>query len=63
MADSKPPKSSRDKVKAIARGSDARDFRAEAHRQSIAVAQSEQEALDQAFIDSVSDLVQSLSPT
>ena len=31
-------------------------FRAEAHRQSLAIATSEQEAEDQAFIDSVSDL-------
>ena len=31
-------------------------FRAEAHRQSLAIAASEQEAEDQAFIDAVSDL-------
>jgi hypothetical protein len=30
-------------------------FRAEAHRQSLAIANSEQEADDQAFVDSVSD--------
>jgi len=33
----------------------ARSFKAEAHRQSLAVAESEIEADDQAFIDSVSD--------
>jgi len=32
------------------------EFKAEAHRQSAAVAQSAQEAEDQAFIDAVSDL-------
>jgi hypothetical protein len=32
------------------------DFAAEAHRQSLAIAQSAQEAEDQAFIDSISDL-------
>lgn len=32
------------------------DFRAEAHRQSLAVAQSAHEAQDQDFIDAVSDL-------
>jgi hypothetical protein len=71
MADSKSPRSSRDKVKAhrerLRRQGlrpiqiwvpDVRSpaFRAEAHRQSIAVAQSEGEERDQAFIDSVSDL-------
>ena len=71
MAESKPPKSSRDKVKAhrerLRRQGlrpiqiwvpDVRSpaFRAEAHRQSLAVAQSEHEAGDQAFIDAVSDL-------
>jgi hypothetical protein len=71
MADSKPPKSSRDKVKAhrerLRRQGlrpiqiwvpDVRSpaFRAEAHRQSLAVGLSKHEADDQAFIDSVSDL-------
>ena len=32
------------------------DFAAEAHRQSLAVAQSQHEDADQAFIDAVSDL-------
>lgn len=32
------------------------DFQAEAHRQSVAVAESSFEAEDQAFIDAVSDL-------
>ncbi len=32
------------------------DFRAEAHRQSVAVAQSAEEEDNQAFIDAVSDL-------
>lgn len=36
----------------------SRSFKAEAHRQSVAVAQSEVEAEDQAFVDSVSDLDQ-----
>jgi len=31
------------------------EFAAEAHRQSLAIAQSAQEAEDQAFIDSISD--------
>jgi len=30
-------------------------FRAEAHRQSLAIANSQQEADDQAFVDSISD--------
>jgi antidote-toxin recognition MazE-like antitoxin len=34
---------------------DARSFRAAAHRQSLAVANSVGEASDQAFIDSISD--------
>jgi hypothetical protein len=34
---------------------DARSFRAAAHRQSLAVANSTGEAADQAFIDSISD--------
>jgi hypothetical protein len=34
---------------------DARSFRAAAHRQSLAVANSAGEAADQAFIDSISD--------
>lgn len=34
---------------------DARSFRAAAHRQSLAVANSAFEAADQAFIDSISD--------
>jgi hypothetical protein len=32
------------------------EFAAEAHRQSLAIAQSAQESEDQAFIDSISDL-------
>jgi hypothetical protein len=32
------------------------EFAAEAHRQSLAIAQSAQETEDQAFIDSISDL-------
>jgi len=34
---------------------DSRSFRAAAHRQSVAVASSAHEAVDQAFIDSISD--------
>lgn len=34
---------------------DARSFRAAAHRQSLAVANSADEAADQAFIDAISD--------
>jgi hypothetical protein len=34
---------------------DSRSFRAAAHRQSVAVANSAHEAADQAFIDSISD--------
>jgi hypothetical protein len=34
---------------------DARSFRAAAHRQSLAVATSSEEAADQAFVDSISD--------
>jgi hypothetical protein len=71
MPDSKPPRSSRDKVKAHRERlrkqglrpiqiwvPDVRSpsFRDQAHRQSLAVAQSEHEERDQAFIDSVSDL-------
>jgi hypothetical protein len=70
MSDPKRPKSSRDKVRAhrekLRRQGlkpiqiwvpDVRspNFRAEAHRQSLAVANSADEAEDQAFIDSVSD--------
>jgi hypothetical protein len=70
MSESNRPKSSRDKVKAhrerLRRQGlrpiqiwvpDVRSpkFRAEARRQSLAVAQSEHEREDQAFIDSVSD--------
>ena len=72
MADPKPPKSSRDKVKAYRERlrrqglrpiqiwvPDVRSpaFRAEAHLgQSLAVAHSEHEPADQVFIDSVSHL-------
>lgn len=70
MSESDRPKSSRDKVKAHRerlRGQGLRpiqiwvpdvrspEFRAEARRQSLALAQSEHEGEDQAFIDSVSD--------
>jgi hypothetical protein len=34
---------------------DSRSFRAAAHRQSIAVANSAHEVIDQAFVDSISD--------
>jgi hypothetical protein len=69
MAASSPPKTSREKVRAFRarlRGQGLRPiqiwvpdvrapgFRAEAHRQSLAVAVSSQEKDDQAFIDSVS---------
>ena len=71
MADSQRPKSSRDKVRAhrerLRRQGlrpiqiwvpdvRSRSFKAQAHRQSLAVAQSELERDDQAFIDSVSDM-------
>jgi len=71
MPDSERPKSSRDKVRAhrerLRRQGlrpiqiwvpdvRSRTFKAQAHRQSLAVAQSEFEREDQAFIDSVSEL-------
>ena len=71
MSESDRPKSSRDKVKAhrerLRRQGlrpiqiwvpDVRspDFRAEAHRQSLVVAQSEHEREDQEFIDAVSEV-------
>jgi hypothetical protein len=71
MADSERPKSSRDKVRAhrerLRRQGlrpiqiwvpdvRSRSFKAQAHRQSLAVAESELERDDQAFIDSVSDM-------
>lgn len=71
MAGSKGGKSSRDKVRAhrerLRRQGlrpiqiwvpDVRapDFSAEAHRQSLAVAESSGDRVDQAFIDAVSDL-------
>ena len=70
MPASSPPKSSREKVREHRERlreqglrpvqfwvPDTRSaaFRAEAHRQSLAVAQSEGEANDQAFIDAISD--------
>ena len=70
MAASRRPKSSRDKVRAHRERlrkqglrpiqiwvPDVRSpaFRAEAHRQSLAVANNEHEPVDQRFIDSVSD--------
>ena len=70
MPASTPPKSSRDKVRAHRKRlrrqglrpiqiwvPDVRSpaFQAEAHRQSLAVKQSEYEAQDQAFIDAISD--------
>lgn len=69
MPASSPPKSSREKVREHRKRlrdqglrpvqfwvPDTRSaaFRAEAHRQSLAVAQSEGEANDQAFIDAIS---------
>jgi hypothetical protein len=71
MAESSRSRSSREKVKAYRERMrrqglrpiqiwvpDVRspEFAAEAHRQSLAVAQSAQEPEDQAFIDSISDL-------
>ena len=71
MAGSPRSRSSRDKVKAYRERMrrqglrpiqiwvpDVRspEFAAEAHRQSLAIAQSAQEPEDQAFIDSISDL-------
>ena len=71
MPESDPPKSSRDKVRAhrerLRRQGlrpiqiwvpdvRSRSFKAQAHRQSLAVAQSEHERDDQAFIDSLSEL-------
>ncbi|HSJ30444.1 MAG TPA: antitoxin MazE family protein [Longimicrobiales bacterium] len=70
MSESDRPKSSRDKVRAHRErlrkqglrpiqiwvpDVRSRSFKAQAHRQSLAVAESEREAEDQAFIDSVSD--------
>ena len=70
MAESSRSRSSREKVKAYRERMrrqglrpiqiwvpDVRspEFAAEAHRQSLAIAQSAQEAEDQAFIDSISD--------
>ena len=71
MPESDGPKSSRDKVRAhrerLRRQGlrpiqiwvpdvRSRSFKAQAHRQSLAVAESELAREDQAFIDSVSDL-------
>lgn len=71
MAESTRSRSSREKVKAYRERMrrqglrpiqiwvpDVRspEFAAEAHRQSLAIAQSAQESEDQAFIDSISDL-------
>jgi hypothetical protein len=71
MPESDSPKSSRDKVRAhrerLRRQGlrpiqiwvpdvRSRSFKAQAHRQSLAVAESELAREDQAFIDSVSDL-------
>ena len=71
MADSDRPKSSRDKVRAhrerLRRQGlrpiqiwvpdvRSRPFKAQAHRQSLAVAESDYAANDQAFIDAVSEL-------
>ena len=71
MAESSRSRSSREKVKAYRERMrrqglrpiqiwvpDVRspEFAAEAHRQSLAIAQSAQESEDQAFIDSISDL-------
>ena len=71
MAESNRSRSSREKVKAYRERMrrqglrpiqiwvpDVRspEFAAEAHRQSLAIAQSAQEPEDQAFIDSISDL-------
>lgn len=73
MPDSDRPKSSRDKVRAHRErlrkqglrpiqiwvpDTRSRSFKAQAHRQSLAVAESELESEDQAFIDAVSDLAQ-----
>jgi hypothetical protein len=71
MAESRPPKSSKEKVRAhrerLRRQGlrpiqiwvpDVRspDFRGEAHRQSLAVAESSHATADQDFIDAVSEL-------
>jgi hypothetical protein len=71
VAESKKPKSSRDKVRAHRARlrkqglrpiqiwvPDVRspDFAAQAHRQSRAVAESDHAAMDQAFIDAVSEI-------
>lgn len=71
MAESDRPKSSRDKVRAHRErlrkqglrpiqiwvpDVRSRAFKAQAHRQSVAVAESENDAEDQAFIDAVSEL-------
>jgi hypothetical protein len=70
MSDASRPKSSREKVRAHREGlrrqglrpiqiwvPDVRspEFRAEAHRQSLLVAESAQEREDQGFVDAVSD--------
>ena len=70
MPESNGPKSSREKVKAYRErlrrqglrpiqiwvpDIRSRAFKAEARRQALAVAQSEQEVEDQAFIDSISE--------
>jgi hypothetical protein len=70
MAASSPPRSSREKVREHRQrlrtqglrpvqfwvpDVNSPAFKAEAHRQSLAVAMSEQERDDQAFIDSISD--------
>lgn len=71
MPDSERPKSSRDKVRAHRErlrkqglrpiqlwvpDVRSRSFKAQAHRQSLAVAESDYAADDQAFIDAVSEL-------
>lgn len=73
MAESDRPKPSREKVRAHRErlrkqglrpiqiwvpDVRSRSFKAQAHRQSLAVAESEVEREDQAFIDSVSELSQ-----
>ena len=73
MPDSERPKSSKDKVRAHRErlrqqglrpiqiwvpDTRSRSFKAQAHRQSLAVAESELESDDQAFIDAVSDFGQ-----
>ena len=73
MPDSERPKSSKDKVRAHRErlrqqglrpiqiwvpDTRSRSFKAQAHRQSLAVAESELESDGQAFIDAVSDFGQ-----